>query len=279
MRTLEFRVLPAPERLAPVVECVRVSENRAEDPTYQIKVCPSGFPELVFGRGRGGVQAIAGIAVKSARVEDLPTVFFHGIVPAPSLMEFRPGPFTTVQVVLKPTALHRLFGEPALCDDLRYVESIDAARPLLDAIGSASESAEIAGLLCRLIGALLDRSSFEPDPLVEDCVERLRSDRPSATVRDLIRPYGISERQFEKRFLRAVGLPAKQYLRLLRVNRALRMMAGRKRERLIDIALDLDYYDQSHFIREIREFSWLTPKEISQRVEDFRQDLIGLAYL
>lgn len=279
MRTIEFSVLPAPEKLSQVVECLRISENPGGGEAYRIKVCPSGFPELVFGRGGGGGQAIGEIAVGGARVSDLPTVFFHGIVPLPSLMEFRPGPFRTIQVVLKPTALHRLFGDPALCDDLRFVESVDAARPFLDAVGLAAGASDVAGLLCRLIGELLERSSFDPDPLVEDCVERLRSDRPSKTVRDLIRPYGISERQFEKRFLRAVGIPAKQFVRLRRVNRALRMMDAGRYDRLIDIALELDYYDQSHFIREIRELSWLSPKEISQRVEDFRQDLIGLAYL
>lgn len=47
-----------------------------------------------------------------------------------------------------------------------------------------------------------------------------------------------------------------------------------KYERLID-----DYYDQSHFIREIRGFSGITPKSISQKANELHYDEIGASYL
>jgi AraC-like DNA-binding protein len=39
--------------------------------------------------------------------------------------------------------------------------------------------------------------------------------------------------------------------------------------RLTDVAHALNFYDQSHFIRDIKAFSGVTPKSLSQKVDDF----------
>ena len=41
----------------------------------------------------------------------------------------------------------------------------------------------------------------------------------------------------------------------------------------------LNFYDQSHFIRDIKEFSGITPKSLSQKVDDFHHDQAGYSYI
>ena len=89
----------------------------------------------------------------------------------------------------------------------------------------------------------------------------------------------LSERQLEKRFNQTVGISPQLYIRIKRVNEAFKLMDTGKYERLVDIAYELNFYDQSHFIRDIKAFSGLTPKGISQRVDDFHHDLVGSSYV
>jgi AraC-like DNA-binding protein len=45
-------------------------------------------------------------------------------------------------------------------------------------------------------------------------------------------------------------------------------MQARRFERLTDIAHDLGYTDQSHFIKDIKEFTGSTPKDLSHAVQE-----------
>src|SRR6266536_192730 len=82
----------------------------------------------------------------------------------------------------------------------------------------------------------------------------------------------------KSRFSQTVGLAPQTYIRVKRFNEAIRLMKMRQYTRLTDIAYALNFHDQSHFIRDIKAFSGLTPKTISQKVENF-QDQSGLSYI
>lgn len=55
----------------------------------------------------------------------------------------------------------------------------------------------------------------------------------------------------------------KEYGRIVRFQRSLRMMQSGSRN-YADIAYANGYADQSHFIREFRQFSGLTPKQLTE---------------
>ena len=49
------------------------------------------------------------------------------------------------------------------------------------------------------------------------------------------------------------------------------MQTGRY-ERLTDVAHSLNFYDQSHFIRDIKAFSGITPKSLFQALNEIQVD-------
>jgi AraC-like DNA-binding protein len=55
-------------------------------------------------------------------------------------------------------------------------------------------------------------------------------------------------------------------------------MKTKQFERLTDVAQALNFYDQSHFIRDLKEFSGITPKSIFQKVDNFH-DQGGFSYV
>jgi len=66
-------------------------------------------------------------------------------------------------------------------------------------------------------------------------------------------------KKMERTFLKYVGYTPKHYYRIVRFNRAIRQMQVNNKS-LTSICYDCDYYDQSHFIKDFRQFAGTTPK-------------------
>jgi len=278
---VEFSILPPPELLRDHIECFRVSTYGMND-TIAFKVCPTGHPEIVF-QHRQGQAAIKNIRVNSGRIVRPPLLFLHGQVTEVAIMNFR-GPYTTVQVVLKPFGLQSLFGLNA-AKFRNHSTTLDALLP---------ESPSVRRLERQLIDATSDGQRIESlsvflgqletpdrnrDLLVEKSINLIERNISTITVELLLDHIGLSERQFERRFVRGIGVTPQFYVRVRRVNEAFRLMDTGRYERLSEVAYALNFYDQSHFIREVKMFSGMTPKSISQRVKDFHSDLVASSYV
>ncbi len=71
---------------------------------------------------------------------------------------------------------------------------------------------------------------------------------------------GLSPRHLERMTKRYYGMPPKKLARKYRAVRAAHMLAAG--DSLDDTELGLSFYDQSHLIREIKQFTGLTPTEL-----------------
>jgi AraC-like DNA-binding protein len=278
MTTIHFNVLSPPQALARDVECIRISTYTGEQP-LEVKVCPSGYPGIVFQLAADQRAAISSIAIRTADTSQIPILFMHGQGSEPSVMHFRGMPYTTIQWVLKPHALYSLFGWNAAHHNhgLLTPAQFDAVE-LERAMMTMNSNDERVSLLNDFFIHQLKRTQ-KRDELIERALQHIREHIVSVTVQDLLAAFHISERQFQKRFARVVGIPPQLFIRVRRVNEALRLMHSGQYERLSDIAYALNYYDQSHFIRDMKSFSWVSPKHIAMRVSDFHSDIAGSSYI
>lgn len=86
---------------------------------------------------------------------------------------------------------------------------------------------------------------------------------PSSTVDSLAGIAGLGKKQYGRLFREYVGMNPKEYGRIVRFQRALRMMQLVSRD-YVGIAYANGYSDQSHFIRDFRQFSGMTPKQLTE---------------
>jgi len=131
-----------------------------------------------------------------------------------------------------------------------------AARARFQAARDFDEMAAIGAKLIRdLVGGTCDevvRFARQVDAWLED------SNSPE--IDDLIAVTGLSRRQVERKCNAIYGAPPKLLARKFRALRAAVAMRGR--DLSFDDAIGHGFYDQSHLIREVKQFTGLTPKQI-----------------
>ncbi len=212
-------------------------------------------------------------------VEDIPTLFVYGQITQPNTMHFGEGPFTNIQVLFEPTALRALFGIDAAAITDGYLAP--------DQFGGQALLADLSHVrsvddYVRIITDFLQEQaakSVAQDPIVEKAVAFIKERIDDVGVSDVLAHVHLSERQFEKRFLLWVGINPRLYIRIVRFNRAMALVSSGEYERLSDVAMALNFHDQSHFIRDIKIFSKITPRSISMKTVDFYHDQVGSSYI
>lgn len=87
----------------------------------------------------------------------------------------------------------------------------------------------------------------------------------TATVSEVARRTGWSERRFSQVFREEVGLTPKVWCRVQRFQRAVQQLHAGQDVPWAELALDCGYYDQAHFANEFRAFSGIDATTYSTR--------------
>jgi AraC-like DNA-binding protein len=276
MQSNLIRVLAPPEVLKRDVACF-ILHKFSSNERVEIPVFSNGTPGIVF-HNKNGHPAIRSILTQSGRKTSPPCLFVCGPGIESSLMKFEKGSYTVLQVILKPHALKTLFGINALtlkdqAVELNEFSSEDLKEQLVNTL---DENMQVS-LLTDFLGSRLRRANTR-DHLVEESLSLIHESMGALNISALAEYLDISERQFERRFSQTVGLSPLAYIRVKRFNEALRLMKSGTYNRLTEVAHALNFHDQSHFIREIKSFTGITPKSLSQSVDDFYHSQAGYSY-
>lgn len=90
------------------------------------------------------------------------------------------------------------------------------------------------------------------------------------TIPDLLNWSGLSLKSLERHFKKHFGLSPKQYLRLQRVLLALATCRAKPESSLTSIAYSFGYFDQAHFINEVKKFTGLNPLKFRRELSDLQ---------
>ena len=275
MSAIQFEIFPAPEKLKNDIECFRIM-NYTHPGEIAIRVCPSGFPGIAF-QHHNGKSVITSIRTPSEDTINIPTLFLYGQVTKLSVMHFKT-PFFAMQAIFKPHALKTFLDIDAstLTNKSLAPQEFGAEKLNKQLIQANSDQEKITLLSDFLISK--QSQMIERDVRVEEGLSFIQENIGAITVEDLREYMRLPERQLERRFKQVVGVSPQFYIRIKRINAAMKLMDSGQYGQLVDIAHALNFHDQSHFIRDIKEFSGIAPKSILQKVNDFHHDRAGSSY-
>jgi len=110
---------------------------------------------------------------------------------------------------------------------------------------------------------LLDRLNEKAtiNNIVKMTVDALLSTKGSLSISAILKEDLSKRRQLERNFIKQIGVSPKQLAKVIRLQTALKLLLNGKSENLTNIAYESDYFDQSHFIKDFKEFTGTSPKD------------------
>jgi AraC-like DNA-binding protein len=94
-------------------------------------------------------------------------------------------------------------------------------------------------------------------PLMNHAIDALRNGSEAASITTICDETGMYYKKLERLFLKNIGYTPKYYHKILRFNKAIRLMETK--DSLTDICYECNYFDQSHFIRDFKQLAGSTP--------------------
>jgi AraC-like DNA-binding protein len=210
-----------------------------------------------------------------------------GLHTAPALIT-HDGRQSGIQLLVSPLGARALLGMPAGALAHADVDGPEVLGPLADRIGEPlREAPDWPGRFAVLDQMLTSRLFASPaGPAVSAVTgaevshawRRLLADGGRRSVSGLAAETGWSERHLRGRFRDETGLTPKAAARVIRFDRARRLLqrraaAGNALPPLADLAADCGYYDQAHLARDFRELAGCPPS--AWLAEEFRNVQAG----
>jgi len=222
----------------------RVAGDASNVPSSAI--LPDGHVELVFNLG--DPVGLAGPAYTGNQ----PDRAVVGPLSRAIRLEYR-GPVNTFGIRFHPARGAAFFGQRAtsLTDKLLPLAQVSSVLDLAFSclLGGNWTSEAVDQVLLQQL-----HTSSAADMLVAAMVDRLTCADPVPPVAQIARELGLSSRQVQRRFLASVGVPPKQFVRVLRFARLWQTASMRSPETWAELAAEHGYADQAHMVREFRAF-------------------------
>lgn len=174
--------------------------------------------------------------------------------------------FLTLGVLFQPYAIKELFGHSAHELTNQRISLDDFLKDqLTEIIASEKNLSDKLNVLTGYLFKRINQSKYA-DNLTRYCISYIKQHSGMLTVRDLQEKIGISEKQLERRFKDTIGVSPRHYLKITRFKKAVNLLSKKTDNGLTDLAYELNYFDQSHFIKQTKELSGLSPQNLKKEL-------------
>lgn len=256
MSTPIYRKLSPPPRLAPLVEGVWVQDSQQPQAPQQrpTRILPTTKLDLVVYYREPFVQ------VGSGQPEVLPRISLCGQRTRP-IQVAATGSSGVLVVNFFAWGAEPCFRVPLQeltdrCIDLALLLDPAQVRRLAERIMEASDTSQRVQILQQFLSDLAPESLS--DYLVVEAAQRLNGSSGTTPVSRLAQQLGCSRRHLLRRFKQTAGISPKTFARIVRFQKAL--CCKRAGVGWSEIADRLGYFDQSHFIKEMKAFAGFSPE-------------------
>lgn len=167
----------------------------------------------------------------------------------------------TILISFTETGAFSLFGKTVF-DLFGFAEPLEnlvksyLLKELQERIVSASNQDRIMLIENFIIASL---KNLVPDKLVLNAIAKIQYSKGLHKIKDISKQLYISQDAFEKRFRNIVGSTPKQYSTIVKLKSIVE--SQKQHNSLTQLSYNFEFYDQSHFIKQFKDFAGQTPKD------------------
>jgi AraC-like DNA-binding protein len=223
-------------------------EHTGADFIEKYKIMPNGAPGLIFQENP--------TAFRDQNNQTLPQLFLFGQAIQYSQLNVK-GRFRNIAVVFQPTALKSIFGISANELTNQHIDiNCFISTSLGDQLLNSKTLAQKISTLEEFFLKQATAGKAENEKIKFAYTQLQKGEKLKQVQADL----KIAERTLERLFKEHIGISPKLYSRICRFQRTLETLRKADRTSVTEIAYLENYFDQSHFTREFKDFAGMTPK-------------------
>lgn len=255
---MNYQTYEPDKELSSFIKCYWILESSNQEYPQKQTIVPDGCMEMIFHngdlykqyteRGKFIVQPRCFVFGQLTRLLEIEPTGVTGIFS----VRFLPGgfsPFTNID-------LKEMENSAISIKHLFKKDGEELAHSILQA-KSISEKIRLVETFFKSRLSYVDTI----DRIIKSTVETILTANGQITVNELSQYSNINRRQLERKFSSAIGLSPKQLSKTIRLQATLKWLLTNPFTSLTALAYQGEYYDQSHFIRDFKELTGLTPKE------------------
>lgn len=253
-------LLPDPKIEAFVSEVFYI-ENK-EEAEHRLPFYADGFPGIMYSESISPVMFFPS-------GKPLSNFILYGQTIEPISLKIS-GAYRLIVFKLYPFATRLLIGiDPKSindeCYNLHQIPQIDTAKTV-SLLHSETSEYQIR-IITDYILELVKKSSSDIDTSIKLAITAIIKSKGTQSVSSIRDQLFISERTFERRFAKEIGVTAKQFARIIQFNASLSQLKEAEYTKLTSVAYDNGFSDQSHFIKAFKKFTGATPKAILAQIK------------
>ncbi|KZN48052.1 AraC family transcriptional regulator [Pseudoalteromonas luteoviolacea] len=120
--------------------------------------------------------------------------------------------------------------------------------------------------LCSWLENHFNKANYQLPTAFSSILMQIDTQPRSIKLANMYDKLGLNSRRVERAFIESIGISAKEYATLVEVFNSRNVIKHNPNKPLTDIAYDLEYVDQSHFIRQFKKVMQITPKQYRARL-------------
>lgn len=248
--------------LLPFVKDIVVLQNDDPDTLHHLPFYADGLSGVIYSESTNPFFLYP-------QKKQLSEFYLHGQTIKPIALSVK-GKFKILGFMLYPFAARLLLGiDPKVlnddCFDLRELKSIDT----LATINQLNKTKDLniqVDLIANFLKELVKISAANPDHTIKLAVNLILKSKGQASIKKIREQLFITERTFERRFAKEIGVSPKQFAKIVQFNFSLNQIKEEDYASLTELGNNSGFADQSHFIRTFKRFTGKTPKEFQKQL-------------
>jgi len=237
----------------PIIHEIRLVQSDSNTDSLTHFVPPLGNPELLFYIGYE--RQIKNVPCKKGLIK--------GQFTTTQKIDFYPN-YYFLLVSLHPYGLKQLFNVNA-SDFTNVVVNIENHPMTTFLLTLFQDKKEIDTVFIKQLAQKISAFSLYPiSSVTKDFISATKEQKDiSHSVQDIIKEKGIGLRTLQRKFKNETGLTPKEYLSIIRMNRIEQRL--KDKSNVFELISDFDFTDQSHFIREVKQWRNYPPNDLIKK--------------